>query len=119
MGSLWLSQSNMDYLRLMDSLELPRWIFPSFAGDSPSQWRLDPLLTQFLGRVDPGQPVPYGAWIVPILAWGVFLLGLFGALMFLVTIVRRQWFENERLPFPLAQIRFSTIWIRTMVGSRI
>jgi hypothetical protein len=45
----------------------------------------------------------------PALTWGVFLAALFGALLCLVAIVRRQWFENERLPFPLATIYLSLV----------
>ena len=55
--------------------------------------------------------LPYVAWIILYcaLTWGIFTFALFGALLCMVAIVRRQWFDNERLPFPLAQIYLSLI----------
>ncbi len=47
--------------------------------------------------------------VTPALTWGLFLSALFGAMFCLMAIVRRQWFENERLSFPLAQIQLSLI----------
>ncbi len=90
------------YWQLLRSLNLPRWLFPHFTRAQP--WT-DPVVQGFVTR---GTPM-YSAWIVPILAWSVFTFALYGALGCLMTIVRRQWFENERLPFPLAQIQLSLV----------
>jgi hypothetical protein len=69
----------------------------------------DPIVSGYLGRwTGPGAP-PYGAWVRPALTWGILIFALYGALICLVTIVRRQWYENERLPFPLAQIHLALI----------
>src|SRR5439155_448583 len=56
----------------------------------------------------PGAP-PYLAWLKPAFTWGIFLAALYGALLCMVVLVRRQWYENERLSFPLAQIYLSLL----------
>ena len=52
---------------------------------------------------------PYSAWIAPAIVWGIFLFAMYGALICLVALVRRQWVEHERLPFPLAQIQIALV----------
>ncbi len=74
---------------------LPGWFGPS----AP-----DVVRGFFLGT---GGRVPWGAWLIPILAWSLllgalFLVGHCGAVLF-----RQQWVEHERLTFPLAQIPLS------------
>jgi hypothetical protein len=55
----------------------------------------------------------------------VFMFALYGALLCMVTIVRKQWFENERLPFPLAQIQLALVdqpergrWLSELMSKR-
>ena len=48
--------------------------------------------------------VPWGAWLVPGLAWLVLLAALFLVGHCGMILMRRQWIDNERLAFPLAQI---------------
>jgi hypothetical protein len=103
------ARANPQFLQLLDAMHLPKWAFPSFSGDKPSDWMIDPIVNGYMGRwTGKGWP-PYWAWVRPALTWGVFLFALYGALLCLLTIVRRQWFENERLPFPLAQIHLALI----------
>jgi hypothetical protein len=52
----------------------------------------------------PGKHIPWGAWVAPIIAWGIFTMLLVSAFFFLTMILRRQWIEHERLTFPLAQV---------------
>ena len=47
---------------------------------------------------------PWEAWFVPLVSWGVFLMVLFGVLICLAVIMRRQWEEYERFPFPIMQV---------------
>ncbi|NLW49507.1 MAG: hypothetical protein GXY85_01510 [Candidatus Brocadiaceae bacterium] len=48
--------------------------------------------------------VPWRMWVRPIVAWSVFYLPMFLAVLLLCAILRRQWVEVERLMFPLARI---------------
>lgn len=108
-GPFWHARGNAEYLSLLQSLNLPRWIFPGFRGNGPADWMNDPIVTDFMGRTPEGESPPYWAWVTPAVTWGVFLFALYGALLCMVTLVRRQWFENERLPFPLAQIQLALV----------
>jgi hypothetical protein len=44
------------------------------------------------------------AWAVPMLAWSAFALALVLTMLCLTVILRRQWIENERLTYPIAQL---------------
>jgi hypothetical protein len=106
---LWLAQSNGDYRRLLTSLHLPVWLFPTFSGSGPREWMDDPIVSGYLGRWTGSTAPPYGAWLRPALTWGIFFFALYGALLCQVSLVRRQWNENERLSFPLAQVQIALI----------
>jgi hypothetical protein len=69
----------------------------------------DPVVTGFMGRWSEQSMPPYLAWARPVVAWGIYVGLLYGAMLFLLTILRRQWFENERLPFPLASIQVALV----------
>jgi hypothetical protein len=48
--------------------------------------------------------VPWGAWIVPLLTWGL-LAALFLAASFCIaSLLRRQWVEHEKFAFPLVSV---------------
>ena len=48
--------------------------------------------------------MPWHAWFRPLMLWAVFLGALYGCMISLMTIIRKQWVENERLSFPIAQV---------------
>ena len=48
--------------------------------------------------------IPWAAWLSPLLYWAIFALAFFLAMVCLMVIVRRQWVEHERLPFPMVQL---------------
>lgn len=48
--------------------------------------------------------VPWGAWLVPLVAWTVLLLLAFIGMLSLMTMFRRQWVERERLTFPIVHL---------------
>jgi hypothetical protein len=105
----WFASTSHDYLSLLESLNLPQWILPSFSGKGPADWMNDPIVYGYMMRWTRDEPIPYMAWIRPAITWGIFIFALYGALLFMVSLVRRQWNENERLPFPLAQIELALI----------
>jgi hypothetical protein len=59
----------------------------------------------FQGRT----PVPWSAWWTPLAAWGGFFLALFLANLCLLLLLKRQWINNERLTFPVAQIPLEAV----------
>ncbi|HYE06414.1 MAG TPA: DUF6785 family protein [Planctomycetota bacterium] len=53
--------------------------------------------------------VPWYAWAAPALAWAPLVIGLCLASIAAAFLVRRQWLEHERLPYPVAAATFSLI----------
>jgi len=124
-GPIYFARTNAEWPPILESLKLARWIYPDFAGDSPREWINDPIAYGFHNRwTEPG-PIPFVAWIRPAFTWGIFLFALYGAMLCMVAILRRQWFENERLPFPLAQIQLALVeqpppgrWLNAILARR-
>ena len=121
----WQARSDPEALKLLESVRLPRWLYPAFSGAGPAQWMNDPVVTGFAGRWTGPDSPPYWAWWRPMLGWGVYVGLLYGAMLCLLAILRRQWYENERLPFPLASIELALVeapppgkWLNATMGSR-
>ena len=74
----------------------------------------DPAVVKgfFEGGVEPWK-VPYGAWIGPLFAWGVFLASLYMTMISLMVIFRKRWVEQERLSFPIAELPLSLVQAQT------
>jgi hypothetical protein len=109
---------NSAFARVVEEMGLPDWLWPRVAGDSPVSRAADPVVRDYVGRIAGSvdetlwkqvTAVPWSAWVKPALAWGTFFAMLFGAVLFLTLIFRRQWVDNERLPFPLASVFMSLI----------
>ena len=73
---------------------LPTWAVPSSRSDQ---------MTWFFEGKPPGSGIPWDAWVRPLAWWGTFLLALALLSVALVSVLRSQWVEHERLPFPLAE----------------
>lgn len=48
--------------------------------------------------------VPLADWAMPLLWWGLLLLAVYLLSFCLAVLLRRQWVERERLPYPLAEV---------------
>jgi hypothetical protein len=125
-GPLWHARRHAQFRELFLALNLPDWLWPSFPSTDRAQWFNDPIVTGFHQRWIGDGPMPLRAWVRPALTWGIFFAAMYGAVTCLVLIVRRQWVENERLPFPLAQIQLAIIeapapgrWLNTTFSSRL
>jgi hypothetical protein len=70
---------------------VPTWWAPSQA---------DAVNGFFAGQSQP----PWRLWWLPLSAWSSFMFCLWLASVCALIIVQRQWIENERLTFPVAQI---------------
>ena len=122
---IWQAQSNPEFFHIFEVLDLPRWLFPTFHSAKPIEWGSEPLITGFIGRwIQPG-PYPFLAWLTPLCTWAIFLAALYASFIFLLSIVHRQWYENERLAFPLAALQAALIeqpqrgrWLNNTMGDR-
>lgn len=74
--------------------QLPEWLTP---GDP------DVVRGLFEGGAR-GTGIPWGAWSNPLLAWSLFIVTLYFVTLCLLVILRKQWFEREKLLFPLATL---------------
>jgi hypothetical protein len=54
----------------------------------------------FLG----GVPVPWGAWVMPLLWWGSFFAALAILQLAAAVLFERQWVRSERLTFPIVYL---------------
>jgi hypothetical protein len=102
----WFGQTDVVFWKAFVGMELPGWLFPV---ESIEAGRNDPIVRDVYRRMVEGQPIPYGAWITPILGWSVFIAAWMASLVSLALMVVPQWAYNERLPFPLAQIQAAVI----------
>ena len=65
----------------------------------------DPLVAKYFYEAVPSDvPIPWGAWIRPLLAWSALILTVYFVMICLMVIMRKQWVEHERLVFPLTQL---------------
>ena len=80
-----------------------------------NEWaeRLHPHLAEWTMVGDPeavrglyegGMAIPWAAWMPVLLGWLVFYAAFYLTLVCVLAILRRQWVEHERLPFPMAQV---------------
>ncbi len=53
--------------------------------------------------------IPLRPWLTPALAWSALVFLLLMATLALGVIMRKQWAENERYPFPLFQIPYALL----------
>jgi len=82
---------------------IKRWMVP-FDPSQPLQNTPQLVARRFFEGLRGGETIPWHQWIGPLVLWGVFALLIFGAFVCLASIIRRQWVDNEKLTFPLAQL---------------
>ncbi len=79
---------------------IPAWTAPSDAGHA-MRW--------FFNGLPPGEPIPWHVWWVPLFWWGSFVAAVIALCMAISVILRRQWAEYERLPYPLVEAGFALV----------
>ncbi|MCW8130434.1 MAG: hypothetical protein KIS92_08810 [Planctomycetota bacterium] len=86
---------------------LKDWMVPhdpidkNSADPRPIEW--------FLNSVPQGREAPWSAWMVPYAYWALMALCVFGMMFAVCSILRKQWADRERLPFPLEQVPLEMI----------
>lgn len=132
-GIYHFASLRIEYARVLERMDLPSWLFPTTSASEIAQQGNDPVIRDYVGRAIPSDEtlaarvaaVPWQAWVMPCISWGIFLAGLFGSILCLMVIFRRQWAENERLSFPLATVYLALIeppapgrWFNTLFCKR-
>ena len=60
----------------------------------------------FLERV---RAIPWRPWVRPFCIWMILVFAVYVACMCVVSILRRQWIERERLQYPLVQLPMAMV----------
>ncbi|MDK1032366.1 MAG: hypothetical protein QGD94_10195, partial [Planctomycetia bacterium] len=100
-GGFFYQVNHPEWVPMLE--RVPAWLFPSTDGNSEivqNFWRgfgSGEITWEVWQRL-------ISAWSVPMLTWGIFFLSVFTGSWCVVMLLRRQWVENEKLSFPLAQI---------------
>jgi hypothetical protein len=108
---------------------LPLLVTPDYAANNSNNWRQlyfshikswmvpwnpsgsekQPVAVHYFEGIPRGGSVPWAQWLLPLAVWiTLFLLVLF-AFLCVTSILRRQWVDNEKLSFPLAQLPLEII----------
>ena len=61
-------------------------------------------MTWFYNGLPPGTSIPWGVWIGPLFWWWSFFAAFLLVCSGLTSIVRKQWFDHEKITFPQAEI---------------
>ncbi|NLC56343.1 MAG: hypothetical protein GX774_05855 [Armatimonadetes bacterium] len=79
---------------------IKKWMVPWDPEGEPQQW----LTLRFYEGLRQGETIPWQPWVLPLAAWAILVLAIFFGFLCLAALLRRQWVDNERLSFPLAQL---------------
>jgi len=101
---------------------IPNMTAPYYFFTPTNQWqaKLWPYLAEWMSPLDrgggttaiesfylglaTGESIPWRPWVKPLLRWSIFLAPSYLCMMAIMTIMRKQWVEYERLSFPIAQV---------------
>ena len=78
---------------------VPSWLLPADYA----------AIKYFYEGLPQGTPVPWDAWVTPLLAWIPLILCIYLAMICIAVILRRPWIQYERLSFPLVQVPIAMI----------
>ncbi|MDH7568496.1 MAG: hypothetical protein QHJ73_02770 [Armatimonadota bacterium] len=79
---------------------IKKWMVPWDPEGPAQQW----VAQRFYEGLRYGEAIPWKAWALPLAAWGSLVVALFFGFLCLAALLRRQWVDNEKLSFPLAQL---------------
>lgn len=128
-GPWYHSRQEPNFKATFEKLGLPDWYWPSFTEKDPG---IDPVVTQYQSRIDPTDK-PFWtelgrmltAFIPPAVGWGIFFAGMFGSILGITLLSARQWIQNERIAFPIAQVQMALVeapdkgrWLNSTMRSR-
>jgi len=65
-------------------------------GPRPVEW--------FYTGLPPGRSVPWASWVGPYLRWLLVFGFMYGLWFGVAALLQRRWSDQERLPFPVAQV---------------
>lgn len=98
-GSFYYSTQQNKWFDFLKGL--PPWFTPALGPDgSYNRYVVEAWYT----GIKSGTGIPWGAWLVPLFAWGLFFGAAFTMMSCLSVMLRAQWGDNEALAFPLLKL---------------
>jgi hypothetical protein len=79
---------------------LPVWLFPR---------DVDNAMRFFFEGLPQDRPIPWDIWIAPLFWWFAFAGAITGTSLCIAVMLRKQWAETERLPFPAVQVTLEMV----------
>ncbi len=78
----------------------PRWAvaFDPAGGD------VQPVAQYFYEGLPRGADLPWGAWVTPLVLWGIASVAVIFCFLCIASLLRKQWVDNEKLTFPLVNL---------------
>lgn len=76
---------------------------------NPEGAPMQDVAVRYYERLRAGESIPWDFWALPLFMWGILAMLIFGAFLCLANILRKQWVDNEKLSFPLAQLPLDMI----------
>jgi hypothetical protein len=77
---------------------------PSYAfvqGGEPLRW--------FFEGLPQGASIPWEVWVAPVFWWTSVIAAYYGCSLCLMVILRKQWIEHERIPYPLMELPLAVL----------
>lgn len=91
---------------------IPQWAVPfDVEGDVQQS-----VAVWFYEGTPRGAAIPWGAWVTPLIAWGVMSVAVIMCFACIAAILRRQWVDNEKLTFPLVHLPLEMAGATRMAG---
>ena len=78
---------------------IPSWMVPH--DQEAIKW--------FYEGLPEGESIPWEVWFKPLGWWLLLMAGFYTVLICAMNIMRRQWMDRERLPYPLVQVPLGMI----------
>lgn len=100
-GDLLQQRDMPDWRERYDHLDVPAALYPAPLRTTEGL----EVAERFRAELPPGEPIPWGAWVRPALAWGGMLTPWWLMAVGLAGITLTQWRDHERLQYPLAGVQ--------------
>ena len=86
---------------------LKSWFSPALRNGSYDAAGQEVVTNWYIGNN--GAPIPWHAWLVPLLAWGAVVFASYIMLACLAALLRAQWADREALAYPLLRLPLALV----------
>ena len=102
-GPFYFATRENKWLDFLEPYLMP-WMTPAMYQSGRYDEAGRKVVESWFTGLRPGESIPWGAWMVPLVAWGAFIFLTYFMLGCLSVMLRAQWAEREALSFPLLRL---------------